>query len=246
MEISGKVALITGSAKRIGREIAVELAKRGARIAVHYRSSAEDARETIRLIEQAGSSGAMFQADLTDPQAIREMFPKIDREFGRLDILVNSASIFNAGSASETTPSEWNAELDANARAPFLVAQSAAPMMLRAGEGHAGKIINIVDAAGKIIWPGYFAYSVSKAALIAVNRGLAKAYAPSIQVNGVAPGPVLFPDRYTDEQKQAAIERTLLKRAGSPRDVVNAIVFLIENDYITGEIIHVDGGRHMM
>ncbi len=246
MEISGKVALITGSAKRIGREIAVELAKRGARIAVHYRSSAEEARETLRMIEQTGSSGAIFQADLTDPQAIREMFSKIDREFGRLDILVNSASIFNASSASETTPSEWNAELDANARAPFLVAQSAAQLMMRAGDDHTGKIINIVDAAGKIIWPGYFAYSVSKAALIAVNRGLAKAYAPSIQVNGVAPGPVLFPDRYSDEQKQAAIERTLLKRAGSPRDVVNAIVFLIENDYITGEIIHVDGGRHIM
>src|SRR3954452_535476 len=119
MEISGKVALITGSAKRIGREIAIELAKRGARIAVHFRSSADEARETLRLIEQAGSSGAMFQADLTDPQAIRDMFPKLDREFGRLDILVNSASIFHSGSAEETTPSEWNNELDANARAPF-------------------------------------------------------------------------------------------------------------------------------
>jgi NAD(P)-dependent dehydrogenase (short-subunit alcohol dehydrogenase family) len=247
MEISGKVALITGSAKRIGRATAVELAKRGARIAVHFRSSAEEARETLRLIEQAGSSGALFQADLTDPQAIMKMFLNLDREFGRLDILVNSASIFNSGSADETTSSEWNDELDSNARAPFLVAQSAARMMMRGGEGsHAGKIVNIVDAAGKIIWPGYFAYSVSKAALIAVNRGLAKAYAPSIQVNGVAPGPVLFPDRYTEEQKQAAIERTLLKRAGNPNDVVNAIVFLIENDYITGEIIHVDGGRHIM
>jgi NAD(P)-dependent dehydrogenase (short-subunit alcohol dehydrogenase family) len=103
-----------------------------------------------------------------------------------------------------------------------------------------------VDVAGDVIWPGYFAYSVSKSALIAVNRGLAKAYAPAIQVNGVAPGPVLFPVHYSEEQKQAAIERTLLKREGSPRDVVNAIVFLIENDYITGEVIHVDGGRHIM
>ena len=109
-----------------------------------------------------------------------------------------------------------------------------------------GKIINIVDVAGEVIWPGYFAYSVSKAALIAVNRGLAKAYAPAIQVNGIAPGPVLFPDHYTEEQKRSAIERTLLKRAGHPSDIVNAVVFLIENDYITGEIIHVDGGRHIM
>jgi NAD(P)-dependent dehydrogenase (short-subunit alcohol dehydrogenase family) len=109
-----------------------------------------------------------------------------------------------------------------------------------------GKIINIADVAGEIIWPGYFSYSVSKAALIAVNRGLAKTYAPHIQVNAIAPGPVLFPDYYTEEQKKAAIERTLLKREGSPNDIVNAVVFLIENDYITGEMIHVDGGRHLM
>jgi len=243
MEISGKVALITGSAKRIGRETAVALAKRGARIAVHYRSSEEDAYETLRLIERAGSSGAVFQADLTEPQEILAMFSKLDREFGRLDILVNSASIFNTGSADETTLSEWNDELNSNARGPFLVAQSAARMMKRAGNG---KIVNLVDVAGEVIWPGYFSYSISKAALIAVNRGLAKAYAPSIQVNGVAPGPVLFPERYTEEQKQTAIERTLLKRAGNSGDVVNAIVFLIENDYITGEVIHVDGGRHIM
>jgi NAD(P)-dependent dehydrogenase (short-subunit alcohol dehydrogenase family) len=123
------------------------------------------------------------------------------------------------------------------------VAQAAAQMMMKRGNG---KIINIVDVAGEVIWPGYFAYSVSKAALIAVNRGLAKAYAPAIQVNGIAPGPVLFPDHYTEEQKRSAIERTLLKRAGHPSDIVNAVVFLIENDYITGEIIHVDGGRHIM
>jgi NAD(P)-dependent dehydrogenase (short-subunit alcohol dehydrogenase family) len=110
----------------------------------------------------------------------------------------------------------------------------------------AGKIINIADVAGEIIWPAYLPYSVSKAALIAVNRGLAKAYAPDIQVNAIAPGPILFPDYYTEEQKRAAIERTLLKRAGSPQDIVNAVVFLIENDYITGELIHVDGGRHVM
>ena len=110
----------------------------------------------------------------------------------------------------------------------------------------AGKIINIADVAGELIWQAYLPYSVSKAALIAVNRGLAKAFAPDIQVNAIAPGPVLFPDYYTEEQKQAAIDRTLLKRAGSPQDIVNAVIFLIENDYITGEMIHVDGGRHII
>jgi len=237
MDINGKVALITGSAKRIGREIALELAKRGARIAVHYRSSIEDAREVAR------DHGAIFQADLTDHAAIEKMFQGIDEKFGRLDILVNSASVFSPSTADDSTPEDWDLQMDTNAKAPFIVAQKAAQLMAKVG---AGKIINIADVAGEVIWPGYLPYSVSKAALIAVNRGLAKALAPNIQVNGVAPGPVLFPEYYTDEQKHSAIERTLLKRAGSAKDIVNAVVFLIENDYITGEMIHVDGGRHLV
>lgn len=243
MDISGKVALITGSAKRIGRETAIELGKRGARVAIHFRSSENEAGETLRLIQAAGGSGAVFQAELTNTSDIHEMFRKLESQLGGLDILVNSASVFDAGTAENATPEHWDLQMDANARGPFFVAQAAAKMMMRRGQG---KIVNMVDVAGEVVWPGYFAYSVSKAALIAVNRGMAKAYAPSIQVNGVAPGPVLFPEHYTEDQKRSAIERTLLKRAGNPRDIVNAIVFLIENDYITGEIIHVDGGRHIM
>jgi NAD(P)-dependent dehydrogenase (short-subunit alcohol dehydrogenase family) len=237
MDINGKVALITGSAKRIGREIALELARRGARIAVHYRSGAAEAEEV------AGGSGGVFQADLTDNAAIQKMFHGIAARFGGLDILVNSASVFAAASADEATPEHWDAQMDTNAKAPFFLAQHAARLMRARG---AGKIINIADVAGEVIWPAYLPYSVSKAALIAVNRGLAKACAPEIQVNAIAPGPVLFPERYTEQQKKAAVERTLLKRAGSARDIVNAVMFLIENDYITGEIIHVDGGRHVM
>ncbi len=237
MDINGKVALITGSAKRIGREIALELARRGARIAVHYRSSEAEA------LEVAGTNGAVFQADLTNDSAIVRMFGGIEEKFGGLDILVNSASVFSAATADEATPEHWDLQMDTNARAPFFLAQRSARLMRARG---AGKIINIADVAGELIWPAYFPYSVSKAALIAVNRGLAKAYAPEIQVNAIAPGPVLFPGYYTEEQKKSAVERTLLKREGSPRDVVNAVVFLIENDYITGEIIHVDGGRHIL
>jgi pteridine reductase len=246
MNISGKVALITGSAKRIGRLTAMELAKRGARVAIHFRSSAQEANETLRLIQDNGGSGSLFQADLSEVAAIGDMFRKLDQQFGGLDILVNSASTFHASTAEDTSAELWDEQLNSNARAPFFVAQAAAQMMMKRGKGQQGKIVNIVDVAGEMIWPGYFAYSVSKAALIAVNRGLAKAYAPAIQVNGIAPGPVLFPDHYTEEQKRTAIERTLLKRAGHPSDIVNAVVFLIENDYITGEIIHVDGGRHIM
>jgi len=195
------------------------------------------------MVQEVGGSGAIFQADLSDLRAIPGMIQQIDKTLGGLDILVNSASTFHTGTAEETSAGLWDEQMSSNARGPFFVAQSAAQSMLRRG---GGKIVNIVDVAGEVIWPGYFAYSVSKAALIAVNRGMAKAYAPAIQVNAIAPGPVLFPENYSEEQKRSAIERTLLKRAGHPSDVVNAVVFLLENDYITGEIIHVDGGRHIM
>jgi NAD(P)-dependent dehydrogenase (short-subunit alcohol dehydrogenase family) len=237
MTIDGKVALITGSGKRIGREIAFELGRRGARIAVHYRSSEKEANEV------AGTAGAMFRADLRDDRSIEAMFAGVESRFGGLDILVNSASVFAAATAEAATPEHWDSQMDTNAKAPFFCAQHAARLMRARG---AGKIINIADVAGELIWPSYLPYSISKAALIAVNRGLAKAYAPEIQVNAIAPGPVLFPEYYTEEEKRSAVSRTLLKRAGSPADIVNAVVFLIENDYITGEIIHVDGGRHVM
>ncbi len=243
MNIEGKVALITGSAKRVGRVIAVELARRRARIAVHYRSGESEARETLEEIRQAGGDGAVFRAELTDAAAVASMFRGIQEALGGLDILVNSASVFEPSTAEKVTPEEWDREMDTNAKAPFFLAQHAAALMRKRGQG---KIINIVDVAGEVIWPGYLAYSVSKAALIAVNRGLAKAFAPEIQVNAIAPGPVLFPDHYAEEQRRSAVERTLLKRAGNPKDIVNAAVFLIENDYITGEVIHADGGRHIM
>jgi len=243
MEIQGKVALITGASQRIGRETAVELARRGARVAVHFRSDENGALETLRLIEAQGGSGAIFRAELTSNPDVAGMLDRIHEQLGGLDILVNNASVFGPGTLADTTPEDWDDQMRSNAEAPFFVAQAAAPFMMRRG---AGKIVNIADVAGEAIWSSYFAYSVSKAALIAVNRGLAKTLAPEIQVNAIAPGPVLFPDYYTEDQKRFAIERTLLKRAGSPKDIVNAVVFLIENDYITGEVLHVDGGRHVM
>jgi len=243
MDISGKVALITGSSKRIGRETAIELSRRGAQLAIHYRSDEAGAKETQALARENGVQAEVFRAELTDAGEVNALFVDLEKRLGGLDILVNNASVFDQGEFEESTPELWNAQMDSNARAPFFVAQHAAKLMRRRGHG---KIVNLVDVAGEIVWPGYFAYSVSKAALIAINRGLAKELAPEIQVNGVAPGPVLFPEYYTQDQKHLAVERTLLKRAGSARDIVNAVVFLIENDYITGEVIHVDGGRHLM
>ena len=163
------------------------------------------------MIRSAGSDGAVFHAELTDNSAIEQMFQDIAKTFGGLDILVNSASVFSPATADKTTPELWDSQMDSNAKAPFFVAQHAARLMQARGQG---KIVNIADVAGEVIWPGYFSYSVSKAALIAVSRGLAKSYAPQIQVNAIAPGPVLFPDYYTEEQKRSAIERTLLEARG--------------------------------
>ena len=243
MQIEGSIALVTGSARRVGRALAVELARRGGRIAVHYRNSRDDAEDTLRRIKDLGAVGELFQADLVDDQVRERMIDDIRSRLGSIQILVNNASVFSPGTLDNSTPEMWDEQLDANAKAPFFVAQACAREMLEAG---AGKIINIADPAGEMIWPGYFPYSVSKAALLAVTRGLARSLAPAVQVNAVAPGPVHFPESYTDDQKLQAIEQTLLKRAGSIDDVVRAVVFLIENDYITGEVLQVDGGRHLL
>jgi NAD(P)-dependent dehydrogenase (short-subunit alcohol dehydrogenase family) len=243
MQIDGSIALVTGAARRIGREIALELARRGARLAVHYRLSEPEAMETVRQIRAMGADAERFQAELVDEVERTRMMGEIVDRFGGLQILVNNASVFAPGTIEDSTPDLWDDQMDANAKAPFFLAQLSSREMLKAG---AGKIVNIADPAGETIWTQYFPYSVSKAALLAVTRGLSRSLAPSVQVNAVSPGPVHFPDHYTEEQKKSAIERTLLKRAGSMEDVVRAVIFLIENDYITGEVIHVDGGRHIM
>src|SRR2546430_4037196 len=160
MDINGKVALITGAAKRIGKEIALDLARRGARLAVHYRSSEAEAKKV------AGTSGVVFQADLRDIGAVEEMFQGIAAKLGGLDILINSASVFSAATADDATPDHWDLQMDTNAKAPFFVAQRAARLMRARG---AGKIINIADVAGEGIWHSYLPYSVSKAALIALT-----------------------------------------------------------------------------
>ena len=242
MKIEGSTALVTGSARRIGRSIAVGLAKRGGRIAIHCRQSTEDAESTLAIIRELGVDAAVFQADLTDDRARERMIEEISSQMGHVNILVNNASTFAPGTLGDTTPEMWDEQMDVNARGPFFLAQACGQMMLGLQEG---KIVNIADPAGETIWPEYLPYSVSKAALLAVTRGLARSLAPFVQVNAVSPGPVHFPESYTQKQKEKAIDRTLLKRSGNIEDVVRAVVFLIENDYVTGEVLHVDGGRHI-
>ena len=243
MQISGSIALVTGSARRIGRAIAVELARKGAKIAIHYRSSEEDAHRTLEEVRELGADAGLFKANLIDDGERDALVNDVRTRLGGLDILVNSASVFGPATLDETTPSLWDEQIDTNAKAPFFLSRLAGKAMV--GEGR-GKIVNIVDPAGESIWPQYLPYSISKALLVSVTRGLAKSLAPEVQVNAVAPGPVCFPDHYTEGQKDFAVQRTLLKRPGSAADVVRAVIYLIENDYVTGEVLHVDGGRHLL
>jgi NAD(P)-dependent dehydrogenase (short-subunit alcohol dehydrogenase family) len=243
MQISGSIALVTGSARRIGRAIALALARQGARLAIHYRSSEQEATITLNSAHELGADAELFRADLVDSEQRAALVDGIQSRFGGIDILVNNAAVFGPATLDETTPEMWDEQMDTNAKAPFFVAQAAGAMMQKSGKG---KIVNIVDPAGELIWPQYLPYSISKAALLGVTRGLAKSLAPGVQVNAVAPGPVQFPEHYTEDQKHRAVERTLLKRPGNTDDVVRAVIFLIENDYITGEVLHVDGGRHIV
>lgn len=243
MQIEGSIALITGSGRRIGRAIAIELARRGAVVAVHYNTSLEGAEETLRQIQNLGAVASLFQANLLDNDDREGLIKAVEARLGPIQILVNNAAVFSLGSLNDTTSEMWDDQMNVNAKAPFFLSQICGCEMMKRGSG---KIVNIADPAGEMIWTRYFSYSVSKAALLAVTRGLARSLAPVAQVNAVAPGPVHFPDKYTEEQRKKAIEQTLLKRAGKTDDVVRAVVFLIENDYITGEVLHVDGGRHLL
>jgi len=233
--LNGKVALVTGAARRIGRQIAVELARAGARTAIHYGQSDADAGEAVRL---AGEGARAFQADLRSVAEIRRLVDDVVGAMGRLDFLVNNAATFGRTPFAETTEEEWDRFHDVNLKAVFFLSQAAAARM---GEG---AIVHIADTGGVNIWPGYLAYGASKAGVVALTRGMARALAPKIRVNAVLPGPMLPPEGDRTEPLHEAVKKTLLKRSGDPSDIATAVRFLLaEGTYITGAILPVDGGR---
>ena len=240
MNLKGKVALVTGAARRLGFAIARGLAESGADIALHHHSSPELAEEARGEIGDLGSRAEIFKSDLTDPGQIAKLFGDLDDAFGRLDILVNSAAVFERKPVLEITPDDWDHTIDLNLRGAFFCSQHAARLMKRQ---ESGVIINISDVAAFQAWPGYAHYGISKAGGHMMTRVLARALAPEIRVNAVAPGPVLPPDSTDLEERSKMAEMTALKRLGSPDDVVGCVLFLIESDYITGETIVVDGGK---
>ncbi len=233
-------AVVTGGAVRVGRAIAERLAAAGYDLVLHYHSSAEAARAVSRRLRDLGAAVEPVRADLTRPEQIGLPFEAADSAFGGLDLLVNSAAVFPRSNPLETTVGDWDQVFALNARAAYFCAQEAARRM------EAGAIVNIVDTGADQAWPAYVPYVASKAALASVTRGLAAAFAPHIRVNAVAPGPVLLPEDASGEaERDAVAELTALGRVGSPEDVADAVLYLARADYVTGEILRVDGGQHL-
>ncbi len=241
MELKGKVALVTGASRRVGNTIAMALVERGAKLAVHYRSSAKEAEETVARITANGGVARAFRADLEQVAEIDAMVEAVLKEFGRVDVLVNSASVFFKKPIEELTEHDWDISLDTNLKAPFFLSRAAGLAMRRQG---AGKIVSIGDWAGIRPYVNYLPYTVSKSGLIGLTRALAKALAPQVQVNCVAIGPVLPPEDYDAAEIKRLTDGTLTKKMGSPRDVANAVLFLCEGtDFATGSTLLLDGGR---
>jgi pteridine reductase len=241
MELAGRVALVTGAGRRVGRAIALGLAGRGARVAVHYNGSAAGARETAAEATRLGTQARTFQADLSAPEEPARLVDEVAGAFGALDVVVNSAAVMLRTPIGSVTPAEWDAIFALNLRAPFFVAQAAAPRM--AGRG--GAIVNLADLAAFETWPGYVPHGISKAGVVQMTRALARALAPAVRVNAVAPGAVMLPDDWDQTAGDRLASTTPLKRLGSPADVVGAVLYLLEAEYVTGETIVVDGGRHV-
>ncbi|MBI5209104.1 MAG: SDR family oxidoreductase [Elusimicrobia bacterium] len=242
MRLQGKVALVTGAARRVGRSIALALGEKGARLALHYNRSKREAQRLAADIRDGfGRDVAIFKADLSDARQAARLADAVVRRFGALHALVNNASVYEVNRFGQTSPRDWDDHLDVNLRAPFFLSQAAAPRMREAG---GGKIINIADWAAYRPYTDRIPYCVSKAGLIALNTALAKELAPDIQVNAILPGAVLLPDDYPPRKRAAVIRAAPLKRLGTPRDVAEAVIYLIEGgDFITGVALPVDGGR---
>jgi len=238
--LKNRVALVTGSAKRLGRAVALRLAREGADVAIHYHASEAAARETVSDVEKLGHHGIALAADLGSVSEIQRLFQQTFDHFGRLDILVNNAGTFFPVEFAELTEEQWDRIMDTNLKSQFLCAQAAAPIMKRQGRG---RIINLSSLGGILAWPKFTHYCVSKAGVIMLTRCLARALAPEILVNSVAPGTIQFPGELPDEDY---IWRVPLHRVGDGDDVANAVAYLTTADFVTGQVLVVDGGRALV
>jgi pteridine reductase len=243
-EMQGKTVLVTGGAKRVGAAICRRLHAAGARIAIHYRSSEQEALDLQKELNKLRpDSAAIFRADLLELNSLPQLVQMIIKTFGRLDALVNNASSFYATPLAEIDEQQWHDLFGTNLKAPLFLAQAAAPELRRSH----GCIVNIVDIHAERPMHGHLLYSTAKAGLVALTKGLAQEMAPQVRVNAVAPGVIVWPENeawMNEEQRRKIVAHTLLKREGEPDDIARTVQFLVNDaPYITGQVIAVDGGR---
>lgn len=239
--LQGQIALVTGAGRRIGRRIALDLAAEGASVAVHYNTSRKEAEDVAARIRELGVESIAVRADVSKPAAVGAMFERVTKRFHRLDILVNNAGMFFPRRWDRLTLSDWDQILGSNLKGPFFCAQAAARLMLPKKRG---QIINISSLGGIQAWPGYMHYCSSKAGLIMLTKCLAKALAPHVMVNSIAPGTILFPGEERDPGMQKIVQSTPLKKGGDASDIASMVVYLAtRNRFITGQVFVIDGGK---
>ena len=241
MTKNDKVALITGAAKRIGKQTAIELHQAGYNVIIHYNSSLAPAQALVdQLNELRSNSAKLLQADITDIEQVKSLGEQAPKLFGRLDVLVNNASSFYPTPVGEVTIEQWNDLMSTNLKAPFFLIQTLQKELTRCN----GVVINMVDIHADRPLLEYPVYCMAKAGLVMLTKSLSRELAPKIRVNGIAPGAILWHENeLTEQDKQQVLEQISLKRLGSPEDIAKAILFLTEAKYITGQILAVDGGR---
>lgn len=244
MQAGNPTALVTGAARRVGRAVALELSRAGYDVAIHFRSSQAPAAALQHEIEQAGRRAILVQGDLTLPSTASNIISQTVAAFGRLDVLVNNASIFTPMALSDFNLETWRHELDVNLTSVALLCHHAREHLL-AGEG--GCIINLCDILANRPIKGYLAYCVSKAGLECLTKALAVELAPKVRVNGIAPGIAVFPEYYDEKLREKLVQQVPLKRQGTPQGIAAAIRYLVvDAPYVTGQILNIDGGRSIV
>lgn len=242
---SPRVALVTGSGKkRVGSVVADALARRGYAVAVHYHTSAAEAADTAAGLRKHGVEADAFQADLTDEAAVSRLVDEVRARFGRIDVLVNCAAVWKSKPLERVTAADVRSHFDTNALGTFLMAQKVGLRMVEQPDG--GVIVNVGDWAEVRPYTGYAAYFPSKGAVTAITRTLAVELGgrnPRVRVNQISPGPVMLPPDLSEAERAEAVRGTLVKREGSPENVAQAVLAVVENDFVTGVVLPVDGGR---
>jgi NAD(P)-dependent dehydrogenase (short-subunit alcohol dehydrogenase family) len=240
VDLHGRTALITGGAVRVGRAISFALAHAGARVVIHYNASEEPAERAAGEIRGSGGKAEILQADLASIDEVKRLASEAADRFGPIDILVNNASIFPEARFADVDPGLWDDTIAINLRAPFFLTQILGGRMKESG---GGVIVNMADLAGLQPWNAYAAHAISKAGLVHLTKIAARALAPEVRVVAIAPGTILPPENLDESQIQELADRAPLQRIGSPDDAVGAVLYLIGADFVTGEVLVVDGGR---